>query len=114
MDNQKCEIIQKPFLPGSEWENKRVWELGVWAGHSSVRYIMEPPVRPERRRNWDSIQPHILALLPTQSWELTALFSNQCIQLFQKHLSSTYYVPGIGRYHSEHDKEVLVLREFPV
>lgn len=75
MDNQKCEIIQKPFLPGSGWENKWVWELGVWAGHSSVRHIMEPPVRPERRRNWDAIQPHILALLPTRSWELTALSS---------------------------------------
>lgn len=64
MDNQKCEIIRKPFLPGSGWENEWVWELGVWAGHSSVRYIMEPPVRPERRRNWDTVQPHILALLP--------------------------------------------------
>lgn len=75
MDNQKCEIIQKPFLPGSGWENKWVWELGVWAGHSSVRHIMEPPVRPERRRNWDAIQPHILALLPTRSTILKPMHS---------------------------------------
>lgn len=42
---------------------------------------------PERRRNWDAIQPHILAPLPTQSWEFTALSSNRCIQLFQPEMS---------------------------
>lgn len=69
MDIQKREIIRKPFLPGSSsgWEEKQVWGPGVRAGHSSARCTMEPPVRPEHRRNWAAIQPHILALLPAQS-----------------------------------------------
>lgn len=62
---------------------------------------MEPPVRPECRRSWDAIQPHILALLPTPSWELTALSSSQCIQLFQRHPLSARH----GGHHSEHHKQ---------
>lgn len=66
---------------------------------------MEPPVRTECRRNWDAIQPHILALLLTLSWELIALSSSQCVQLFQRH----HYLPGMGGTIVNATNEVLVL-----